>query len=115
MRNPVGGGFHGGGFDPTAMHPAVLLAGQEAGVLEHAQVLGHGGKRHRKGVGEVAHRSLPQGQSGQDRPTRGIRERGERGIQRPGMINHLVKYYRAGGPLSRGVNVRGRRPARLRP
>ena len=105
MRDPFGGGSHGCRFDPTAVNSAVFLAGQESGVLEHAQVLGYGGKRHREGVGELGHRGLPEGQSRQDRPTGRVRESGKRGVEGLGIINHLVKYYRSADPVSRGAKM----------
>ena len=88
------------------MNAAVFLAGQESGVLEHAQVLGHGGKGHREGVGELGHRGLPEGQARQDRPTGRVRESGKGGVEGFGIINHLVKYYRSAGLVSRGSRMR---------
>jgi hypothetical protein len=95
MRDPVGGGFHGCRVDPAAMNAAVFLAGQKAGVFQDAQMLGYGGKRHRKGVGEVGDRSLPEGQPRQDRPPGRVRERGEGRVETLAIVNHSVKYLAA--------------------
>ena len=87
------------------MNAAVFLAGQESGVLEHAQMLGYGGKRHREGMGELGHRGLAEGQARQDRPTGRVRKSGKGGVEGFGIINHLVKYYRSADPVSRGSRI----------
>ena len=56
----------------------------EAGALQHLQVLRDGGLAHPKGRREIRHRRLALRESGEDRAAGGVRESRERGIQRCG-------------------------------
>ncbi len=73
---------------------AAGLAGlDQAGVAEHAQVLGDRRQRHRVRLGQGGDRSLALSQVGEDGAARGVGEGGERAIERRRRIlNHMVKY-----------------------
>jgi hypothetical protein len=65
-------------------------------------MLGHGGKRHVEPRGELADRGIPGREPRENRAPGGIRERGERRVQRGSMVNHVVYYYSfRRGPSSR--------------
>jgi hypothetical protein len=54
-------------------------------------VFGHGHERHVERLREVAHRRLAGGKPRDDRPPRGIGERGEDGVERALLtLNHPV-------------------------
>jgi hypothetical protein len=85
--------LHGLGQQTAAAHSAILLPGEQAGLLEHPQVLGNGRKGDAKGLGQFTHRGLAAGQARKDGPAGGIGERREGGIERDRAIfNHMVYY-----------------------
>lgn len=91
MRNPLGGVLHRARHQPAAVHAAVLLARQQAGAFEDAQVFGDGGKRHVERLGEFGDRRLAAREPCQDGAARGVRECAKGGVQRGlRMLNHVV-------------------------
>ena len=66
---------------PATMHPAVPLAAQQPGTLQHAQVLRDGRERHGEGRGQLCNRRLPARQPRQDRAPCRIGQRREGGVQ----------------------------------
>ena len=62
----------------------------EAGALQDVHVLGDGGERHVEAGGELADRALPFGELGEDVAPRGVGECGEGGVERVGLVNHVV-------------------------
>src|SRR3954470_14724389 len=74
-------------------HAPDLLRRDEAGLLEDADVLHHARQGHLEPLGEVRDRSIRASKLLENATPRGIRERGERGVERrTGMIYHSVKY-----------------------
>ena len=89
---------------PAAAEPALPLARQQPGTLEHAEVPRDGGQGDVEGRGQLTHRRLAARQRAQDRAPDGIGERGEDGVEAGGrMLNHVVKHLR--GPACRVKTV----------
>src|SRR5438874_330924 len=79
-----------------AAGPPLRLAASrdEAGTLQHLEVLGDGGEAHLEGLGQLGHRGLAQRQPREDGPTRGIGEGCEGGteaVDRHDVMYQLVK------------------------
>lgn len=72
------------------MNASVALSHKQAGFFQNAKMLRHCRQRHIERFGELAHGPLAERQAGQDRAAGGIAERGERGIERIGIVNQLV-------------------------
>jgi hypothetical protein len=90
-RDPGGGRLHGGGAELAAHHPAFLVALDEPGVLEHAQVLHEPGQRHVVGRRELAYREIALAKGIEDAAARRVRQGGEHGIERgASILNHQV-------------------------
>ena len=73
------------------MHPAVHLPGDQAGVLQHVEVPGHGGEGGAKGRRQLSHRGLAPGQPDQHRPARRMGQRREDPVEARGFnryVNH---------------------------
>ena len=81
MREPVVDILEGLGSDPAGPPLRLAAARDEPGTLQHLQMLGDRGKAHRERLGQLRHRRLARGESGQDRPPRGIGQRRERRVQ----------------------------------
>ncbi len=64
-------------LEPRRAALAVAAATDEAGTLQHLEVLGDGGLRERGGLGKLDDTSLAGGQALQDGPAGGIGEGGE--------------------------------------
>src|SRR3954454_8279149 len=91
------------GLDPARTPLRVASARDEAGALEHAQVLRHGRQAHVEGVREIRHRLLARREPREDRAPRRIGEGGKRGTEGVGvhglyltirLFNRQVQYYR---------------------
>ena len=63
-------------------HAADLRRRDEPGMLQHADVLLHAGERHVEPLGEVRDRRIRPPELLQHAAPRGIRQRGERGVER---------------------------------
>ena len=91
VLNPRGSVFHRLGNEPAAVHAAVNLPPEEAGGLEHAEMLGDGRQGHREGFGQSGHRGFTVGEARKDGAAGGIGEGGEGRVERPGgIVNHMV-------------------------
>lgn len=78
---PCGRLSHRLGFKAAGTALRVTPAGNQAGTLQHAQMLGDGRLRHFEGRSQLRHRSFPERKTRQDGATRGIRQSREGGIQ----------------------------------
>src|SRR5262245_54821262 len=78
MREPVGGMAHRGGVEPARAPLRLAPARDQAGALEHLEVLGDAGKAHVEGFGEFGHRGLAKRKPRQDGAPGRIGERRER-------------------------------------
>src|SRR5262249_21849307 len=88
--------------DLAGPHAPDLLRGDEPGLLQDADVLLHAREGHLEPFGKVRDRSVGTAELLQNAASRGVRERGERGIEAGcGILNHVVQYM-----------TRGRRHAR---
>jgi hypothetical protein len=77
------------------VHAAVDFAPEQPGGLQHAQVLGDGGKRNIEGRGELRDGGFAKRQARQNRAARGVGEGPEGGVERGvaragGIVNHMV-------------------------
>jgi len=90
----VHGFFHRGGLELTAHDPPALGARDEARIVQHIQMLHHGGQRHRKRLRQFADRqAFIVGEPHQKRPPGGVGKRCKRAVQRGILIlNHVVKF-----------------------
>jgi len=74
-------------------HAAAFLAGDDRGILEHAQVLGHRGQGHAEGRGEIPDRVVATvGEHRHDAAAGPVAEGGEEGVEAliVVMVNHMV-------------------------
>jgi hypothetical protein len=72
---------------------AVLAAREQTRSLEHPQVLGDGGQRHRERARELSDGRVGGArQPGQDRPAGGVGESREGRVQGVQIFNHMVNY-----------------------
>jgi hypothetical protein len=85
--HPVRDPLQGGALEPRRPQLTAAPAGDQAGPLEHLQVLGDGLRTDRKRLGELVDRGLAAGQPREDRPPGRVGERVERGAQ---LIIYLV-------------------------
>ena len=78
----------------TRPDAADLRRRDEPGMLQHADVLLHAGERHVEPLGEVRDRRIRPPELLQHAAPRGIRQRGERGVELRDLrlLNHLVQY-----------------------
>ncbi len=76
--------------EACAVDPSVTLSRQKAGLFQNAKMLGDRGQRHVERLRQLADGPLSECETGKDRATGGIAERGERGIERIGIVNQLV-------------------------
>jgi hypothetical protein len=70
------------GVEAAPPHAPVAANRGQPRALEHAQVLGHGGQRHRERLREIADRGIAPGEPRQNRPSRRVRQRGKGQIER---------------------------------
>jgi hypothetical protein len=78
-------------YEGDVVFPALAFARDQAGALEHAHVLGDGGQRHTERRGDLAHARRATREAGQDRPSRGVGKRAERGVEfLRRIVNHMV-------------------------
>ena len=92
--NPLRGVPQRRRLQAAAADAAGLAGFDQAGVDQHAQVLGDRRQRHRMRLGERGHGLLTAGQLGEDSPARPVRQRRERAVERRRQIvNHMVYYY----------------------
>src|SRR5213596_235865 len=80
----------------------VAAARNQAGALQHLQVLGDRRLAHRERLGQLRHRRLTRRQAGEDRPPGGIGEGCEDGVEAVCCVHNLLVIYRTTrGPSSR--------------
>ena len=85
----------GAALQTAAHHAADLVAGDEPGVLQDAQMLDEAGERHAERRGQLADRTLALPQLREDGAPRRVGERAEHGVEAGGVIvNHLVHFTR---------------------
>lgn len=77
MRDPYERVAHGYGIERGAPHSPRLLHAGEPRALQHAHVLGDGGKRHGEARCELADGVIAGGESREDVASRGVCEGGE--------------------------------------
>lgn len=70
------------------MDPSLATALQESGLLENPDVFRDGWQRHVEGVREIRDAGLAERQAREDGAPRRIRQRGERPVERAGIVNH---------------------------
>ena len=81
----------GPGLDPAQVSAAGDTAAHEPGALQHADVLGGGGKRHPQRRCQLREVLLTRGQPTQDGPPRRVRQGMKNAIEsRRGLFNHMV-------------------------
>ncbi len=111
VLDPIARAPHGSGAQAGAPYAALAFDRGESGATEHAHVLGDGGERHVEARCEFANRAVAGGEPRQDLAARGIGERGKRGVERGGLVNHVVYYT----PAGHTVKSRPNRAVTLRP
>lgn len=80
-------------IDVAAVHAAVFLADEQAGILEDAHVFRDRGKRHLERLGKLRDRAFAARETSQHRPARGIGESSERAVEdRRRIVNQRVNY-----------------------
>ena len=90
-RHPDRGFLHRPRFQRAADHPPLLGAADQAGVLEHAQVLHEAGQRHPVRRGQLGHREVAAAQGLEDAAAGGIGQRREHRIELlVRILNHSV-------------------------
>jgi hypothetical protein len=82
VRDPAGGAGERRAPEPAVVGPAPALAGEQAGALEDAQVLGDRRQRDAERRRELGHGGLARRETRQHRPPRGIGERAEGRVER---------------------------------
>ena len=75
--------------EPAPARAADLLGDDEAGLLEHVDVLPHAGQRHAGRRRELGDRRGPLAESGEDAAPGLVGESGERPIE-DFLVNHMV-------------------------
>lgn len=94
MSNPAEGFLHRLGLKFHVELPANPAARQQAGLFEHAKMLGNRGQRHLERLGEIGDANLTLGETFQQAAAGGVGQRGEGEVELTGcIVNHLVKYY----------------------
>src|SRR5262245_50885992 len=86
-------------LEPVCLEPAgpalrIASTHDQAGALEHAEMLGDGRQAHVERLGELGDRSRTRGQAGQNRTPGGIGEGSESGVEMisaHGLCNQLLK------------------------
>src|SRR3954467_12261614 len=74
-------------------HAPDLLRGDEPRLLQDADMLLHAREGHVERLGEIRDRNVCTAELLQNAASRGVRERGERGIEAgPRILNHVVQY-----------------------
>ena len=96
--DPLGRVFQGVDGETAAMNPAVPLAREQPGALEHSEMLRDCGERDAERPGQLCHRGYPARQPRQDRPAGGVRQGRKGRVQGSLIVNHKVKYN--GGPAA---------------
>ena len=74
------------GFEAARAALRVGGVGDEAGALEHLEMLGDGGLAHGERLRELGHRRVAGREAGEDGAARGIGEGGEGGIEPRGVL-----------------------------
>lgn len=85
MGNPLGGGLERLRVQAAAAHAAVFLMLDEAGAVEHTQVLGHRGQRHAEGLRQFADGCFAPREAGQDSAAGGVGEGAKGGVKSGGL------------------------------
>src|SRR5271166_5421734 len=94
VLQPVGRTLERARFQPAWAPLCLTAAGDQAGVLQHLEVLGDRGEAHVERFGQFGDRGLAGGQPCQDRPARRVREGREcatEAIRRHAVVNLMVK------------------------
>jgi hypothetical protein len=99
--HPDGGLAHRSCDEVRDADTSLPANGGEPRSLEHADMLGDRGQRHREAAGQLADRPLPAGEAGQDLAPRTIGEGGEGAVELRLTVNHMV-YYGAWGAGRQG-------------
>ena len=81
VSDPFGCALHRLGSQPAAMHASVLVAHDQAGAFEDAQMLRDGRKRHVVRRGQIADGSLAKSELRQDAAACGVGKRAEGSVE----------------------------------
>jgi hypothetical protein len=90
LGDPVFGLLQGSGCKMAEARASDFLLRDEAGVLEDADVLHHGGEGHAMWAGEVGHGGFAEHEGGEYGAASGVGESAEGGIKGCGILNHMV-------------------------
>ena len=69
------------GLEMAVVVPALALAPQQSGALEHTEVLGNGRQSHSERLGKLADGGGPARQTKENAPPRSIPKGGEQGVE----------------------------------
>jgi hypothetical protein len=83
--------MEGSHFKGANAIPTPLLAVNQAGLLEHREVFGHGIERHVEAAGHVAHSGRTVAESPQNGAAGPVGDRTENAVQMFLMVNHTVE------------------------
>src|SRR5262245_15769509 len=89
---PIGDAFQAGGLQPARPELRRACARDDTGLLQHPEVLRDRGLAQIERLAQLGDRRLAERQTGDDRPPRRVRERGQRRserINRNGISNQL--------------------------
>ena len=113
MADPLGAGVQRPRIEPAGVHAPLHFAADQAGALEHLDVLGGAGERDVEGRGEFADRARLARQRLQHGPSGRVGEGLEEGVEGGLIVNHVVDYTRAGRIVNRLVkySLAGRLPS----
>jgi len=92
---------------PCATYAPISLHGGELCLLQHTDMLRHGGQRHVEARCQLADGTVAGGELRQDRTPRGISQRGEGPVECVLIVNHMVYYCTSMPGLSRAVERAG--------
>ena len=81
VLQPAGGVGSGWRLEPAGAALGVAAARDQAGVLQHLEVLGDRGLAHLERLGELLDRGLAQREPREDRPSRRVGKSGEGGVE----------------------------------
>jgi len=93
LLDPARGEFHGPGHQAAAADATLFRMRHQPRPLEHAEMFVDAGEGHAEWTRQIRERRVARGQSGEDRPARGVGERGERDVEGEIVrLNHMVKF-----------------------
>lgn len=88
MGDPVGCGRERLRIETAVVDPPLAPALQETGLFENLEVLRDRGQRHVERLRQIGDACLSESQPREDSAAGRVRERGERPVERAGIVNH---------------------------